>query len=259
MRIGLVLSGGGARGFAHLGALKALEELEISIHIISGTSSGAIAGAFYGAGYPPEEIYQIVNKTRFLKLIRPAFNMGGLIKLSQLADEFNQYFGHKNFSDLSIPLIICATDINKAVTIYFTEGELSIPLMASAAVPIVCQPVQYKNQLLVDGGLLNNMPAECLKGECDFIIGVHCNPINHEANITSMRSMLERTFQLAINNNVEPRLKLLDFLIEPPQLKYYSLLNLKNARTMFDHGYEHTMHLAEKLNKTLERFKQNKT
>lgn len=253
MRVGLVLSGGGARGFAHLGALKALEELKIPIHLISGASSGAIIGAFYGAGYPPEEIFRLISQTRFLKLIRPGFNLGGLLKLTQLEEEFNRYFGSKTFSDLSIPLIVCATDINRAEVVYFSAGELVKPLMASAAMPIICQPVLYQGRLLVDGGLLNNMPVGGVTGKCDFILGIHCNPINREANILTLRSMVERTFLLAINNNVEPRLRLLDFLIEPPQLKYFSLLNLKRARIMYDSGYEHTMSLAGNLIGALEK------
>jgi NTE family protein len=135
--------------------------------------------------------------------------------------------------------------------LFFRDGDLVKPLMASAAVPIVCQPIIYQEHVLVDGGLLNNLPVECLIGECEFIIGVNCNPINHDANIASLRGMMERTFHLAINNNVEPRLKMLDFLIEPPQLKYFSLLNLKKSREMFNAGYDHTLLLEDNLNMAL--------
>lgn len=247
MRIGLVLSGGAARGFAHLGVLKALDELQIPVHIIAGSSSGAMAGAFYAAGYPPEETFRMISKTKIIRLMRPAFSKFGLLKMEEIEKELYKYFQNKTFADLNLKLVICATDINRATLVYFTEGELIRPLLASSSLPILYQPIWYQNRLLVDGGLLNNMPVECITGECDFIIGVHTNRMDYQRDIASFRDLVERTFHLAINNNVEPRLKLCDFLIEPPELKQYSLLNIKKADEMFLSGYEHTMHLAPSL------------
>jgi NTE family protein len=247
IRIGLALSGGGARSFAHLGVLKALEELQLPVKVISGTSSGAIAAVLYGIGLTPEEIFQKVTETRFMRLIRPAFSRYGLINLNQLEETFKQYLEGKTFADLNPKVIVSATDINRGATVYFSEGEIIKPLVASSALPFLCQPVSYQDHLLVDGGLLNNLPIECLTEEADFIIGVHVNPIDHQREVKSLRDMVERTCQLAINNNVAPRMKLCDFLIEPPQLKNFRLLSLKNAREMYEAGYEHTINLSENL------------
>ncbi|PIQ21432.1 MAG: hypothetical protein COW65_09140 [Cytophagales bacterium CG18_big_fil_WC_8_21_14_2_50_42_9] len=247
MRIGLVLSGGAARGFAHLGVLKALDELQIKVHIISGTSSGAIAGAFYAAGYSPEETLRTVSETKILRLMRPAFSRFGLLKMGEVEKEFSKYFGDKTFADLSPQLVIATTDINRAIAVYFREGKLVKPLMAASSVPILYQPVAYQGHLLIDGGLLNNMPVECIMGDCDFIIGVHTNPLDYQEDITTFRNLVERTCHIAINNNVEPRLKLCHFLIEPPELKKYSLLEMKKAKEMFINGYEYTLQLAPKL------------
>jgi len=254
MRIGLVLSGGGARSFAHLGVIKALTELQLPIHKISGVSSGALAGAFYGAGYSPEEIFRRVTETNFLRLMRPAFSRVGLIKLNQLEAALAPYFKDLTFADLNPRLIVSATDFNSAITIYYSEGSIVRPLMASIALPILFQPVTYQDRLLVDGGLLNNLPVECLLGHCDFIIGVHINPLDYQSDITTFRGMFERTLRMAIYNNVEPRLKLCHFFIEPPQLKNYSLLDIKHAREMFDCGYEHTMLLGDNLLAAIEQF-----
>jgi len=244
MRIGLALSGGGARSFAHLGVLKALAELDLPVQVISGTSSGAIAAVLYGIGLAPDEIFRKVTETRFMRLIRPAFSRYGLINLNQLEETFKPYLEHKTFADLNPKVIISATDINLGQTIYFSEGQIIKPLVASSALPFLCQPVYYQDHLLVDGGLLNNLPVECLAAHADFTIGVHVNPIDHQREVKSLRDMVERTCQLAINNNVAPRMKLCDFLIEPPQLKHYRLLSLKNAREMYEAGYEHTMSLS---------------
>jgi NTE family protein len=98
MRIGLVLSGGAARGFAHLGVFKALEELHIPVHIISGTSSGAMAGALYSAGYSPDEIFRMVSETNIVRLMRPAFSKMGLMNLDEVEKVFTRFLQHKTFA-----------------------------------------------------------------------------------------------------------------------------------------------------------------
>jgi NTE family protein len=253
MRIGLTLSGGGARSFAHLGVLKALAALQLPIEVISGTSSGAIAAVLYGIGLSPDEIFERVTEVKFMRLIRPGLSRYGLINLSKLEEIFKPVLENKTFADLNPKVIISATDINRGTSVYFSEGELIKPLVASSALPFLCQPVNYQGHLLVDGGLINNLPVECLTGYADFTIAVHVNPIDHQRDVKSLRDMVERTCQLAINNNVTPRMKACDFLIEPPQLKYFRLLDIKHAREMFDAGYEHTMELAENLFALLER------
>ncbi len=247
MKIGLTLSGGAIHGVAHLGALKALDELQIPIHAISAVSSGAIAGAFYAAGYSPEEIFKFVSNTVFWRLAKLAFNKRGLFTLAKLEKEFNKYLGNHTFETLKIPLTICTTDLRQGISIYFSTGNLIKPLVATNTVPLLCTPYEYQNYLLVDGGLTNNLPIECLMDTTEYRIAVHVNPMNPNAPLRTFRSILERTSHLAINNNVQPRLALCDLLIEPPALKYYSLTDLKNARLMFEAGYKHTLQFADKL------------
>jgi NTE family protein len=246
-RIGLTLSGGAVHGVAHLGVLKALDELQIPIHAISAVSSGAIAGAFYAAGYSPEQVFSIFLKTKIWRLAKPAFNKRGLVSLTKLEQEFRKYLGHHTFETLKIPLTIGTTDLRQGISVFFSSGDLIKPLVASNTVPVLCSPYEYNNYLLVDGGLTNNLPLECLMDSTDFRIAVHVNPMNPKAPLRTIRSILERTSHLAINNNVQPRLLQCDLLIEPTRLKYYTLTDLKNARIMFEIGYEHTMSLAKEL------------
>ena len=142
--------------------------------------------------------------------------------------------------------------MNEGVTAYFSSGELIKPLLASCAVPILYRPVSYKGMLLNDGGLLNNMPLDPLEGNCAIKIGVHTNPVNHQARITTLRSMIERTAHLAINNNVKLRMHQCDFFIEPPDLKYYRLMSFSKADEIFDIGYKYTLNLKNKLISTLQ-------
>jgi NTE family protein len=253
VKIGLALSGGGARGIAHLGVLKAFDELGIKVSILSGVSSGAIASVFYAAGYKPEEILQLIRELSVFKIIRPAFGKIGFLHLDEVEKLYEKYLGkNASFEDLKIPVIISATEMNEGVVVYFSSGELIKPLIASSAVPILYHPIAYQGKLLNDGGLLNNMPVDPLHQNCDIKIGVHVNPINHQAKITTLRSMVERTAHLAINNNVKMRLHLCDFLIEPPELKFYRLMSFRKADEIFDIGYRYTLHLEKHLRQLIE-------
>jgi NTE family protein len=245
MKIGFALSGGGARGIAHLGVLKALDELGIKPAIFSGVSSGAIASVFYAAGYKPDEIFKLIKELSLYRIVRPALGFGGLLHLDEVEKLYRTHLGENaTFEDLNIPVIICATEINEGVSIYFSTGELISPLIASSAVPILYKPVAYQKKLLCDGGLLNNLPIEPLIQNCDLKVGVHVNPINHNARVTTLRSMIERTAHLAINNNVKMRVHLCDFLIEPPELRYFRLMSFSKADDIFEIGYKHTMQIA---------------
>jgi len=248
MKVGVALSGGGARGIAHLGVLKAFDELGIKPGIFSGVSSGAIASVFYAAGYKPEEILKLIKELSLFKIVRPAFGKRGLFHLDEVEKLYKTHLGiNATFEDLSIPVIISATEMNEGVTAYYSSGDLIQPLIASSAVPILYKPISYQGKLLNDGGLLNNMPVEPLLHNCDVKIGVHVNPINHQARITTLRSMVERTVHLAINNNVKIRTPLCDFFIEPTELKHYRLMSFGKADELFNIGYKYTMNLERHL------------
>ncbi|MDH5602425.1 MAG: patatin-like phospholipase family protein, partial [Cyclobacteriaceae bacterium] len=105
MKIGLALSGGGARGIAHLGVLKALEEKKIKPSIISGTSAGALTGALYAYGYSPDELFDIIAKTRIITAMRPSLSVKGLLKPETLGDILKKYIEKDDFSSLKIPLV----------------------------------------------------------------------------------------------------------------------------------------------------------
>mgnify|MGYP005751917017 CR=1 FL=1 len=248
MQVGLALSGGAARGIAHLGVLKAFDEIGIKSNIISGVSSGAIVGVFYAAGYSPDDTLKLIKELKLYSIVRLAIGQVGILHLDAVEKLFCKYLGDDaTFEDLHIPVIVSATEMNEGVTAYFSSGELIKPLLASCAVPILYRPVSYKGMLLNDGGLLNNMPLDPLEGNCAIKIGVHTNPVNHQARITTLRSMIERTAHLAINNNVKLRMHQCDFFIEPPDLKYYRLMSFSKADEIFDIGYKYTLNLKNKL------------
>ncbi|MDN5213611.1 patatin-like phospholipase family protein [Fulvivirgaceae bacterium BMA12] len=240
MKIGLALSGGGARGIAHIGIIKALEEHGIRPSAISGTSAGAVVGAMYSYGYTPDEILQIILKTSFIKRMRPALAKTGLLKIENLRDTFLKYLPENNFSALKIPLSVAATELKRGKTTFFSEGELITPVLASCCVPVLFNPVKFGDGLYVDGGILDNLPVEPIMDKTDFIIGSHTNPIDDDFDVKNVKVLIERSLLMAINGNTQKRKEMCNLLIEPPGLKKYAGSELNKARELFDIGYQFT-------------------
>jgi NTE family protein len=240
MKVGIVLSGGGARGIAHLGIIKALQEFGVSIQYISGTSVGALVGAFFAQGYPPDEILSIILTSRFYKSVRPAWTLRGLLSLDSLKDVLLKFIPHNRFESLKIPLVIAASDISHGRADYFSSGELIPPLLASCCVPAVFNPVQLNGGLYVDGGIMDNLPAKAIRKECDFLIGLHCNFLSSEFDARNFRSVIERSLMMAINGNTSHSKAICDLVIEPEASGKISTFDIGRAKDLFEIGYQFT-------------------
>jgi NTE family protein len=237
MKAGLVLSGGGARGISHIGVIKALEEIGIKFNCISGTSSGAIVGALYSAGYTPDQIIDIILSTKIFRSMRPAWSWTGLLTIDVLKDTLLKHLPENNFSALKIPLTVATTDIKRGKSVYFSEGELIPAILASCCVPAVFNPVQLDGGVYVDGGLMDNLPAKVIRDRCDLLIGSHCNYISNDFDLKNIRSVIERSLLIAINGNTTVSKSYCDILIEPPGVGGYSGLDLRKAKELFETGY----------------------
>jgi NTE family protein len=241
MKIGIALSGGGARGIAHLGVIKALEEFGLKFSVLSGTSAGSIVGSLYAYGFKPEEILNIIQKISVFKSVKPAWTWMGLLSLDGLKDVLLKHMPENNFSALKLPLTIAATDIKKGEIVYFNEGELIPCIMASCCVPAVFAPVNFQDKVLVDGGVLDNLPVGPIRQKCDFLIGSHCNPIGVDFDAKNLRTIIERSLLMAINGNTIKSRESCDIFIEPPGLHKYSGFELTKAQEIFDAGYRFTL------------------
>ena len=240
MKIGIALSGGGARGVAHIGVLKALEEMGVEISIVSGTSAGSIVGALYAYGYPPDRIFEIVKGLSLVKSVRPAWTWSGLLTMDGLKDLLLQYIPENRFDALKKPLIVAATEIRKGQLHYFNEGELIPAIVCSCSIPAVFNPVTYNGGTYVDGGLFDNLPVRPIKDRCDLLIGSHCNHIGSEFDIKNLKTVIERSLLLAINANTQISRNLCDVVIEPPQMDRYSSFEIAKAQEIFEAGYHFT-------------------
>ena len=175
-KVGLVLSGGGARGFAHIGVIKTLEKNNIPIDIVSGTSIGAVVGALYCAGYSGVQLEQIAKETNWKNLIDLAIPKKGILKGDKIEAYLRDLIDDKKFSELKKPLFIPAVDLNKQQEIIFYKGDVVKAIRASISLPGIFLPVETGERVLVDGGVLDNLPIEVLReNDAEIIIAVNLN------------------------------------------------------------------------------------
>lgn len=239
--LGISLSGGGARGIAHLGVLHALEEIGIRPHKIAGVSAGAIVGALYAHGYPPKEILRMVRKVKFFSFLSLSIlRQPGFLSLQTIEEMLLEYMPHNSFENLKIPLTISATDVNEGETVYFSSGELIKPIIASACVPLVFSPVIFRNKTLVDGGIISSMEIKPLQ-DCEKILGVHTNPFDKNQPVSSARLVLERCLSLSIHANARANFEFCDFVIEPSLLQKIAAHRIDKAGEIFQIGYRSAM------------------
>ena len=248
MKIGLALSGGGARGFAHLGIAQYMYEQNIRPDMVSGTSAGAIAGAFLAAGYEPKRTMEIISDINFLKFFRPALSWSGLVNLEKISDLLLEYFPDNSFNKFKIPLIVSTTNFTKGENVNFESGELIKPLLASASIPIIFKPILIGEDSFVDGGVTNNLPVNVLKPHVDFTIGVNCNPVGTSNPNAGMKDMMERTMLMIINYQTKDQAKLCDIFIEPQELTQYKVFTLSKAKEIYEIGYESAKNTFSMLN-----------
>ena len=243
-KIGLALSGGGALGFAHIGALQALEEHGVKPDFISGSSMGAIIGAIYCAGYSPAKIMRIIQAEKLYKLDKLMspnlnFKQKGLSSHATLRATLKELIPHDCFDSLEIPFAVCVTNITSGTyEYYYSDKGIIDYVVASASIPGVFDPVVIKNTTYVDGGVLNNLPAEILhqKG-CNYIIGVDVLPFLP----IEKKSILDITLwsiRLMQHSNTQNGIKYCNWLIESNAIEKYNEFEFDKYKEIYQYGYK---------------------
>jgi NTE family protein len=203
-KIGLVLGGGGVRGYAHLGALKAIYEAGIKIDFIVGTSFGALVGAGYAAGHNIYELEKIAHETGWIKILKMVNIIlpRGIFSKKKVEKFFSIITQQKYFSDLEIPLTIVATDIETGDEILINKGPVSNAILASSAFPGVLSPVEIDNRRLVDGVLVNPLPIQtAFDLGADLVIAVDVSSSTEKNNhfitlIEYSKNLLQNIYQI---------------------------------------------------------------
>lgn len=242
---GLVLSGGGARGFAHLGVLQALFEKGFKPDIISGTSAGAIVGAFIADGKNPTEILQFFAQKSLFNFIEFSYPKYGLMRFTGLARVVKENLTAKTFEELKIPLIVAVTNLNASKVEYLDQGDLANAVLASASIPGLVKPIKINGITYVDGGVLDNFPIKPIWNQCKFLVGVHLNPDKHKNDFPNVVSILEQAFHLSISKSMRYKAKKCDVFIEPPDLGNFHLTEASKAKAIFEIGYKYAKRILK--------------
>ena len=236
-KLGVTLSGGAARGFAHIGILRALDEAGIEIDCISGSSMGALVGLFYAAGKTPDEIMEIAKSIKKRKLTNTgSFHFGkrGLDYVEQL---LKKHIEQTRFEELQKPLYICVTNLQTGQYEVISTGEIMTALLASVAIPF-----KFKQQFIdgvpyIDGGVVNNLPVEPVRNTCRVVMGFSVNPIAYKSGKISIRDKIVRVTELMIHENEAHRIAMCDYHLEVPGLEVIDFEDYERADEIHDMGY----------------------
>ena len=239
---GIVLSGGGARGIAHIGVLAALEYYGISPQYISGSSMGALVGTFYAAGLKPDEIVEIIRNEKVYRLFNwslPKHGMKhGMLSLSLVHKLMQQWIKEDSFEKLKKTLFVSTSNLTSGEPVVFSSGPLFQPAIASASIPVIFEPQIINGEAYVDGGLFNDLPVEPLLNRCDRIIASHVNYNGRQPNLKSIKEIAERVYRLAVYQNVRKNFDRCDLIIDPPELRERGIFDFKHIDELYDIGYK---------------------
>jgi NTE family protein len=246
IKIGLALSGGAARGMAHLGVARALYERGIYPDIISGTSSGAIVGVFLADGFDPGNLCEMFAERKLFEFVNLSLRKQGFLKAAGLRELIKNNIKAKTIEELRIPFYASVTNMNTGLVEYWNKGNIEDIVLASSSIPIVFTPVEMNNALYCDGGILDNLPVKPIINQCDKLIGVHVNYAGPKDNIKGLKMITERAFRLSIGRGIPEIGEQCDLYIEPKGLAPFGLLELGKGREMFEIGYNAANELLDK-------------
>ena len=246
--IGLAMSGGGAKGFSHIGVLMAFDRSGIKPDILSGVSAGAIASVLYGAGLKPSEIMKcFTDASKFGEFAEWAIPREGFLKLDRFGRLLEEWLPVKSLEELKIPTIICATDLDHGKSVGWSKGEIVPRVLASCSIPIVFNPYRINDVNYVDGGVLRNLPAWAIRGYCKTLFGSNCSPLRH--TFTGKKTLLDiafRSYHLMLKANIAQDLRLCDHIIQINELSTVSTFELSSLKKGVMAGYDAAMKVLEK-------------
>lgn len=245
--LGLSLSGGGAKGFAHLGVFKALEECGLQPDIIAGTSVGSLMGALFADGYTADEIKLLFSGREFSEFAQLQIPKAGLFDSNRFSLFLKRHLRAKNFEDLNIPLVVVATDLDHGESVEFREGPIVEAVTASCSIPVIFSPVVINGIHYVDGGLFRNFPVSTIREECERIVGVNVSPLIPQKYKQTLVHIAERSYHYLFRANTLEDRELCDVLIEVEEAGLYKTFDLENVDVISELGYVAAMRAFEKL------------
>ncbi len=256
-RIGLALGGGGVRGVAHIAYLKALDELGLKPSVISGTSSGAIAGALYAGGMMPDEIMDGLQKVINLRggktggAAKPERRPGGMA-VNAAQRSLMRLLPKTSFEELNIPLKVVATNFHTLQERVFESGELLPAIMASVALPSAFIPQLVNGEYYVDGGATNIVPFDIIRDECDILIAIDVSLVRPAILKPTLKNASHATWAATQEAYINSKLKLCDVeIFERPTFDNISTMEFFKYRKVYDRAMTYVPGFIEKLKKLI--------
>ena len=237
---GLALSGGSALGVAHIGVLRAIEEQQIPLHCIAGTSIGALVAAFYAFGKSLSEIEAVGLEMSWKDVRRLKPSKLSLFDNHKLGQLVTQHLGDVNIEDADMPLAIVAADIATGRTVILRSGSVAEAVMASTCLPGLFKPVQIGNNLLVDGGIVENVPISALiELGANSLLAVDLSAKSDYRVPNDVFDVMSNAIAIAINNNTENHTRHADLCITPNLSAHNSVdTDPEELATMVEIGYQ---------------------
>lgn len=241
--VGIVLSGGGALGMAHIGILQALEEEGFNPKYVAGASMGAIIASFYCNGMSAVEIRDMVRTEKFYKTTKIlTFSVGkdklGLSSHKHVNELLDKYIGHNSFDSLSRHLYVSTVNLNTQKCEIIGSGDkLKEYVIASSSIPGVFEAVNIDGCIYVDGGTLNNFPAQAIRNKCDVLIGVDVQPYTPNMLINNTTDVAIRALYTVIHANSVSGRKKCDYIIDCFALEKYSIFDFNKFEELYQYGY----------------------
>ena len=238
-KVGLALGGGGAKGVAHIGVLHALEEARVKPDYIAGTSVGAMVAAMYAFNININTIANIARDLTLAQITTFKLNKTGFFTADPLKEILIEYLGEVNIEDASIPLSIVATDLTSGEEVIFTEGPLADAVCASASIPGVYIPMRLNDRILVDGGIVQNVPIRPLKSMgAGVIIASQLGGVRAYEEPKNVLDVMRNAFDIVLSQRTKQEVKQADLLIAMDLRDFSIADNTQRYDELFAIGYD---------------------
>ncbi|MEQ8323074.1 MAG: patatin-like phospholipase family protein [Vicingaceae bacterium] len=240
-KTGLSLSGGAVYGAAHIGVIQALEEFDIKINSVAGTSIGAFVGALYAFGMKSDEMKEALADIDWFDISSISLSKFGLLSNRKMGKFIEKHIGKAHFEDAKISLDIIATDITTGQAVVLNQGSVVDAVIASASIPGIFNPIEKDGMLLCDGGMVENLPISPLKArKLDRIIAVDLNSKIHAKRPENIIELLMNAFHYTLMNSTKHVAPEADLLIQP-DLSAFNRYDTKQTKELIAKGYETTI------------------
>jgi NTE family protein len=236
-RLGLALGGGAARGFAHIGVLKVLAEEGIRADLVAGTSAGSLVGALYCAGRSWEEIRAVGRDINWPDLVSPAWPTLGLARTDKLEAVIERHLQGRSFAELEIPFRAVAVDIQRGEVVVLGQGSVARAVRASASIPGIFEPTMWEGRYLVDGGLMDDVPADVVRDMgADVVLGVNLNRDRISTGPPqNMVDILLRSLNILIYQSTRVANRSVDLMVAP-DLAGFAYQDMRRVDELVDRG-----------------------